>query len=378
MKKVLFVTTVGGFVSQFEMNDVRILQDKGCEIHYAANFDNNVYYVEEDFYKRHGIIQHNVPMVKSPLSILKNYKVYKEVRNIIDREKIDLVHCHTPVGGVIARMAANRSKKKPKVIYTAHGFHFYKGGPISNWCIYYPIERFMAKCTDGLITINNEDYERAKNFKLREGGNVYKIPGVGLDEFFMNDENSYKCRDKELMKLVSISELNKNKNHKVAIKAVKKLIDAGIEVFYDIYGKGPYEKKLEKYIIKKNLNDYVKLRGYTSEPREILKEADCFLFPSIREGLGMSALEAMASGVPVISSENRGTKEYMIDGYNGIVCRQNKPREYVEAILKLQSSSDMRMMMGSNAKETAKRFSRAHSEAVMRKVYESFFIADKR
>ena len=109
----------------------------------------------------------------------------------------------------------------------------------------------MAKCTDGLITINNEDYERAKNFKLREGGNVYKIPGVGLDEFFMNDENSYKCRDKELMKLVSISELNKNKNHKVAIKAVKKLIDAGIEVFYDIYGKGPYERNWRSILLKR-------------------------------------------------------------------------------------------------------------------------------
>lgn len=370
MKKVLFVATVGGFVSQFEMNDVKLLKSKGCEIHYAANFDNNIYYVEDKLYENNKIIQHNIAMSKSPFSLLKNYKAYKELKKIIDKEGISTVHCHTPVGGVIARKAAARSKTKPKVIYTAHGFHFYQGAPMKNWCIYYPIERKMAKYTDAIVTINEEDYNKARGFKLRPDGKVYKIPGVGIDLDRYKKSNE-ETTDKRF-KIVSISEINKNKNHKVVIQSIKNLIDEGILVYYDIYGKGPYEEYIQKYIKKMGLEEYVKLRGYTSKPEEVLGEADCFAFPSIREGLGMSALEAMACGVPVIASDNRGTREYMVNGHNGIVCRKNKPQEYMEAILKLRASAETRKTMARNGMETVKKFSVARSEKVMSQVYNDF------
>ena len=372
MKKVLFVATVGGFVSQFEMNDVEILQDEQCEIHYAANFNNNVYYVEDKLYEKKGIVQHNVPIAKSPLDMKNNYRAYKEIKRIIDSEDISMVHCHTPVGGVVARLAATRSKNKPTVVYTAHGFHFYKGAPLMNWCVYYLVERIMARVTDAVVTINEEDYQVARGFKLRTGGRVYKIPGVGvnLDRFKTNV--SEKNKENKGFKVLSISEINKNKNHKVVIKAIKSLIDKGEKVYYDIYGKGPNEEWLNKYIKKLGLSEYVKLRGYISNPEEVLKEADCFAFPSIREGLGMSALEAMACGVPVIASENRGTKEYMVNGHNGMVCRKNNYKEYEQAILKLKSSPDTRKTMGRNARETVKKFSVNRSVEIMTQVYSKF------
>lgn len=394
MRKVLFVATVGGFVSQFEMNDVRLLQDKACEIHYAANFDNNVYHLEEKVYEKNYIKTHNVPMAKSPFSISKNYKAYKEIKKIIDSEDITMVHCHTPVGGVIARMAAARSKNKPKVVYTAHGFHFYKGAPLANWCIYYFVERMMARCTDVIVTINEEDYQQACRFKLRLDGRVYKIPGVGidLDRYKKEDiqniqkligekdifkENEIKSiKDKKdsrnvVFRIISISEINKNKNHKVVIKAIKNLVQQGQAVYYDIYGKGSNEEFLQKYIDKLRLRDYVKLKGYIAKPEEVLRSADCFVFPSIREGLGMSALEAMACGLPVIARENRGTKEYMVNGHNGIVCRTNDAKEYSEAILKLRNSVETCKTMGRNARETVKKYSVAHTEVIMRQVYDS-------
>lgn len=414
MSKVLFVATVGGFVSQFEMNDVRILQDKSCEVHYAANFENNVYYVEKDLYENNHIETHNVPMAKSPFNIFKNYKAYKYIKRLIDSEDISVVHCHTPVGGVLARLAAARSKKKPKVIYTAHGFHFFKGGPLVNWCIYYPVERLMARATDVLVTINEEDYQRACKFKLRPDGKVYKLPGVGidLDRYNMEINNSQKTiqerealetatqekevqenlaqtkdksenrdfkkikkltdKERKPFKIVSVSEINKNKNHKVVIQAVKKLIDEGNVIYYDIYGKGSNEENLRKYIKKLDLEEYVTLKGYISEPKEVLVKADCFAFPSIREGLGMSALEAMACGLPVIARENRGTKEYMVNGHNGIVCKTDDFKEYAAAILKIKDSVETRKTMGRNAKETVKKFSIAHSEVIMKQVYENF------
>lgn len=388
MKKVLFVATVGGFVSQFEMNDVRILQGKECEIHYAANFDNNVYHLEEKIYEKNHIKKHNVSMAKSPFSIVKNYKAYRDIKRLIDSEDISLVHCHTPVGGVIARMAAARSKTKPEVIYTAHGFHFYKGAPLANWCIYYVVERLMARMTNAIITINEEDYQRARGFKLRADGKIYKIPGVGIDlerykqgkvldarkvteKKQLSDINNDRSNGAAGFKIVSISEINKNKNHKVVIKAVKKLVNEGNLVYYDIYGKGPNEKYLQKYIDKMGVADYVRLKGYIAKPEEALQKADCFAFPSIREGLGMSALEAMACGLPVIARENRGTKEYMVNGHNGIVCRTDDAKEYAEAILKLKSSVETRKTMGRNARETVKKFSVAHTEVIMRQVYDN-------
>lgn len=366
MRKVLFVATVGGFVSQFEMNDVRLLQDKECEIHYASNFDNNVYYLDEKIYERNHIKKHNVSMSKNPFSISKNYKAYRDIKRIIDSEDICLVHCHTPVGGVIARMAAARSKSKPKVIYTAHGFHFYKGAPLVNWCIYYPVEKLMARYTDTIVTINEEDYQRACGFKLRPDGKVYKIPGVGID---LARYNNYGIWGNGF-RIVSISEINKNKNHKVVIKAINKLVKQGEKVYYDIYGKGSNEEFLQKYIDKLGVGDYVKLKGYIEKPEEVLKSADCFAFPSIREGLGMSALEAMACGLPVIARENRGTKEYMVNGHNGIVCRTDDAKEYAKAILKLKNSVETRKTMGRNARETVKKFSVAHTEVIMRQVYD--------
>lgn len=398
MKKVLFVATVGGFVSQFEMNDVKILQDRECEIHYAANFNNNVYHIEEKLYEKNNIKKHNVPMAKSPFNLSRNYRAYKDIKRIIDSEDIKMVHCHTPVGGVIGRIAAARSKKKPKVVYTAHGFHFYKGAPLVNWCIYYLVERMMARCTDVIVTINEEDYHRARGFKLRADGKVYKIPGVGIDlgryrkdekyqnrkpndEKYITGKNDIKTikEDKDdkgkRFKIISVSEINKNKNHKVVIKAVKNLVERGEIVYYDIYGKGSSEAFLQKYIDKLGVGDYVKLKGYIAKPEEALQSADCFAFPSIREGLGMSALEAMACGLPVIARENRGTKEYMVNGHNGIVCRTDDAKEYAEAILKLKNSVETRKTMGRNAKETVKKFSVAHTEVIMRQVYDKLLSA---
>lgn len=368
MKKVLLVATVGGFVPQFELNDVKLLREMGCQVHYAANFDYSVYSVTDELLKENGIIKHNVAMAKSPFAIKNNYRVYKEIKRLIDKEGIELVHCHTPVGGVIGRMAAASSKRKPKVAYTAHGFHFYKGASPLSWCTYYLIERFLGRKTDAIITINEEDYGYAGKFHLKKGGKAYKIPGVGLnmDRFCPKAEASTSPSN-EGFRLVTVAELNKNKNQQVIIEAIARL--GRDDIYYEIYGGGPYEEYLRELIAKFNVEKYVQLKGYTPEPEEVLKEADCFAFPSLREGLGMAALEAMACGLPVIANDNRGTREYMKDGYNGIVCTSNDPNEYAKAIAYLADSKADREMMGRNAVNTAERFDIKHTEETMRLVY---------
>lgn len=387
--QVLFVATVGGFVPQFEMNDVKILNELGCRIHYAANFDHNMYSYNEKIFDEYGINRHHVNLAKSPFRFIKNIRAYKEIKKIIEREKINIIHCHTPVGGLLARLAADQSSRKPKVIYTAHGFHFYKGAPLWNWCVYYPVEKFLARKTDVIITINEEDYCNAKKFTLRKNGRVYKIPGVGLNlnrfqsvivkEDYIKNKNSAskEIKNNELQKnrnceknrfdIVTIGELNKNKNHQVVIRAIKQLNRD--DIYYTIYGRGKNKEKLEVLIKSLDLEKYVQLKGYTLEPERVLEQADCFAFPSVREGLGMAALEALACKVPVISSDNRGTREYMKNGYNGVVCFSNNPNEYAKAIEDLAASEEKRVLMGENGKITAEKYGIKSTEDVMRLIY---------
>ena len=370
MRQVLLVATVGGFVPQFEMNDVKLLKELGYNIHYVANFDNKMYSYDENLLKEQGVITHHVAIDKSPFKIGRNKKAYREIKDIIDRENIDLVHCHTPVGGLLARLAASGSRRKPKVIYTAHGFHFYKGASLWNWCTYYLVERVLARKTDVIITINQEDFNNAKKFHLRDNGKVFKIPGVGLDlgRFALNDSEALgEQAEQDKIRLVTIGELNENKNHKVVIEALRNL--GRSDIYYDIYGRGNSEEYLRELVKQLDMEKYIHINGYTSNPEQVLKKADAFVFPSLREGLGMAALEAMACGVPVIAYDNRGTREYMKDGTNGVVCYTNSPGEYEKAIKRLADSSKLRQNMGKCARKTAEGYGVSRTEEIMREIY---------
>ncbi len=375
MKKILFITTIAGFLPQFEMNDVAILQSMGYTVHYASNFNITIYNFDANELKERGIILHHIDIYKSPKNISNNYKAVKQLIEIIDSEDIDIIHCHNPLGGVAGRAAAKRSKKKPYVIYTAHGFHFYKGAPLKNWLLYYTAERYFARYTDKLITINQEDYQNGLKLPLRRKKNVSLIHGVGVnkDKFKPNPDINDKKRaelgiPKDAFHMVTAAELNDNKNQAVVIKALKDMDNPN--VYYSLCGRGYNEEKLEKLISDYNLTDRVRLLGYRNDMSEILQCADCFVFPTKREGLGVAAIESLLTGVPVISSDNRGTREYMIDGVNGIVCYRNIASEYKAAIEKLVGDAELRSDLAAKDRESAKKFCIEETDKIMREVYE--------
>lgn len=373
MKKALLVTTISGFVPKFEMNDVRILKEYGYQVHYASNFDNPVYGIDCEQLKQEGMILHHIDIKKSPLRILSNIKAVIKLRKIIRQEHIELIHCHTPMGSIVARIAAPKKKERPYVIYTAHGFHFYKGAPLINRLVYYPVERLMAHYTDRLITINHEDYECACKMHLRKGGKVSFINGVGVDmtKFTTRPEQRTKVR-KELgipedaLHIVTVAELNSNKNQQIIISAIAKIEDKNI--YYSIFGNGPFREKLQKMITDLHLNNRVKLFGYREDIDKILQGADCFAFPSKREGLGLAAVEALACGVPVIAALNRGTKEYMTDR-NGILCKNNKIKEYVSAINKMKDK-EYRDNLSRQCRDSVRKFSIEETNKRMRGIYQ--------
>lgn len=375
-KKALIVTTISGFVPQFAMNDVRILQSEGYEVHYASNFRNPIYSFDKKMLKEQGIILHQVDIFKSPIKLCRHLSAIKQLVNIIDTEKINLVHCHNPMGGVDGRYAAHYSKMKPVTIYTAHGFHFYKGAPTINWLLYYTMERWMAHKTDILVTINKEDYKRSKKFHLKKNGLVRQIHGVGVDMKRFKASNDISktgsIRDsigvpRDAFHIVTAAEINDNKNQSVVIKAIAQC--EYDDIYYSLCGKGPEEKKLRRLIDELGLQDRVRLLGYRTDMDEILRSADCFAFPSIREGLGVAAIEALSSSVPLIVADNRGTREYSVGEENAYICDSSDVDEFKRAIVELHDDAEKRKLMAERCRDSVRKFSKDNNNTLMTSIY---------
>ena len=341
-KKALIVTSIWGFVAKFEQEDVRILQKLGYEVHFASNQTNPIYLFSGDVYEQMGIIYHDIHIWQSPLGIKPNARSIKEVRKIIEQEGVELVHCHTPTGGLVARLAAR--KTNARVIYTVHGFHFYQGSGVLHNLFYRSIENFLGRFTDDIVTINREDFEAAKRISHR--GSVSQIPGAGLDRkyyYLPSEEERQRAREalgyqEDEFIIVQVGEIRENKNPEVILRALHMLRNTGtniIRIRYLLVGAGKQEEKIRKLVQDLVLTSNVRFCGYQEDVRPYLMAADLMTFPSIREGLGMAALEAMSTGVPVLAADNRGTREYMRHGINGYVCQSNSPREHADWIRRM-------------------------------------------
>lgn len=375
MKKALFITTISGFLPQFEKNDVKILQEMGYEVHYASNFKNPVYACDQGALKKDGIVLHQVDIEKNPMHWVKNIKATLQIKKVIDQNEIELIHCHNPMGGVAGRIAAVISRCKPTVIYTAHGFHFYKGASAINWVLFYTAERLLAHFTDVIVTINQEDKSRAEKFRLKKQGKVFQIHSVGVDKDRFSPRKCIETEkrkilgiDQDAFHIVTAAQLNKNKNQRVIIEAMAKLQKENI--YFSICGEGPEQNNLERLVVECGLYGKVRLLGYRTDMEEILQTADCFAFPSYREGLGIAAIEALLCGVPLLAADNRGTREYARDGYNAFVCEADSIDGFANAINALYTDRIRTQRMADSCRESALPFTIEEVEQTMRKVYE--------
>lgn len=342
MKKLLFISNISNSVGSFAVASIAAAKKCGFEFYYAANWDGATKEQIAEDEKKYGIKIVHIDLDRSPYST-KNIKAYKQLVDLINKEKIDYIHCNTPVGGVLGRLAGEKCKVK-KIVYEAHGFHFYEGAPKKNWMIYYPVEKWLAKKTDAIITINNEDFERAKTFKLKNNGQVYYVPGVGMDlsQYNVPDtvreikRNELNLKDTDFA-LISMGDLIDRKNYKIAIEVVAKLNNP--HVHYFICGKGPEEVNLKKLAENLGVDKQVHFLGFRNDIKELLKASDTFLFTSKQEGLARSLMEAMASKIPCVVSKIRGNTELIVNNENGFLC--SGLDDYVNAIIKIMQSPDL-------------------------------------
>jgi glycosyltransferase involved in cell wall biosynthesis len=371
MKKVLFVATVVKLhIMVFHLPYLEWFKKNGFEVHVAARNDyENKDECKIPFCDRY----YDLPFERSPLKN-NNFYVQKKLKKLIEINKYDIIHCHTPIAGALTRLVARKSRKNgTNIIYTAHGFHFYKGAPIKNWLIYYPIEKWLSRYTDVLITINNEDYQRAKkSFKAER---VEYIPGVGLNtKKFASVKIDKSAKRKELglpedaFVVFSVGELNKNKNHEIVIKALARLNNS--KIYYVICGQGPLESYLIDEANRLGLGNRVKLLGFRSDVDEICKAADIFAFSSFREGLSVSLMEAMAAGLPVVCSNIRGNTDLIQDGYGGFIHAPEDCIGFAQSIDKLIENNELRKEMGKRNKEEVKKYDKHVVKERMKEIYQ--------
>lgn len=368
--KVLLVATVQSHICQFHRPLVAMLHEHGCEVHVAAR--NNLAEkngLKLDFVER----VFDVPFQRSPFSP-KNLGAYKQLKKIIDEGNYDVVHCNTPVGGVVGRLAARKARKRgTKVFYTAHGFHFYQGAPKKNWLIWYPVEKFMCRHTDKLITINEEDYQLARSKFPVETCHIHGVgvsvsryhPHSAEEEEVLRKEESLSAQD---FVVLCTGELNANKDQRTLIDAAVLCRDRIPELKVLLAGNGPLESTLREQISGNHAEGYIRLLGYRTDLERVVPAADVIVSCSHREGLGLNLIEGMLCGKTVIAVENRGHRELVEDGVTGYLIPAGDSRALAEVLVKLYKSG-ARQRLGQAGYEKARLYTDQNVKRELKELY---------
>ncbi len=341
MKKVLFVATVVRLhINMFHKPFIKWFHDQGWQVDVAANND---YENKEECIIPYCDHFYCLPFERSPFK-KGNLDAYFQLKKLLKKEKYDLIHCHTPMGSVITRLAAGETRKRgTKVIYTAHGFHFFKGASMVNWLVYYPIERILAHRTDLLITMNQEDYMRAQRFKAKQ---TALVNGVGFDlnkfaEATPEEKQKVRCalelKENDIF-AISVAQLIKRKNHMVLIQAVAKLNNPHFHLF--ICGDGIQEAELKAKTKELGVEHQIHFLGFRKDVYKISSAADLFLFASLQEGLPVAIMEAMACGLPIVASKVRGNYDLIDQGKGGYLVNPMNVDGFVKAIHKITENKE--------------------------------------
>lgn len=380
--RALMLASVASMIDLFNRENVELLQLLGYKVDVAANFSHGSITSQErvDVFKKElegqGIEVYNIPIPRSLVKVKEIINSYHSIKKIVNRNRYDIVHCHSPIGGVLCRLACRTARRKgTKVIYTAHGFHFYKGAKFRAWLLYYPAERICSRWTDILITINSEDYMAARNFNTCK---VKYVAGIGIDT------NKYTKVDRRVIRteygladddfvFASTGQLSKRKNHKVVIQALDMLYNSekgrtcDKNIKYLVIGFGEKEEELKQLVSEKNLDDKVVFAGYQSGVREILSSVDAFVFPSIQEGLPVALMEAMAEGLPIVASKIRGNVDLIENEKSGYLVDYNAPEQFADAMLKIVNGDNSQMR--AREVEKIKAFDKNVVNACMKNIY---------
>ncbi|WP_322436193.1 glycosyltransferase (plasmid) [Lactiplantibacillus plantarum] len=382
-KKILLVANTASMIYEFNLHNIAILQSLGAEVHVATNFvnpgpiDNKVDLKLKKILEKKGVMYHQVDFMKGIGNHKLNVKAMKQLCQLCDKFNFDGIHAQSPLGGIIARRVAHR--KKVHILYTAHGFQFFKGGPFLDWLIFFPVEWFYGLWTDALVTINTDDYAVAKHLPIKR---VYYIPGVGTD--IENVERIAKKQRQKLRQevrrnlginddeylLLSVGELSERKNHATVIKAISKLNDPKIK--YVIAGIGDEETNLKSLIKENRLENKVQLLGYQTDLDGLYFAADLNVFISKREGLGLGGLDGVAHGLYIIGNGNTGMKDYIKSDDIGLLVKD--PTDVDEVSRTIAFAKQGKKKVTGKGLEVVREFDYRNVNKIMKSIYQKEFM----
>lgn len=370
MKKILFVASVSGHIKAFHLPYLKWFKENGYETHIACNGQEDLPYVDKHW---------QVDFERNPFKI-NNVKSYFQLKKIIDRENFVLINCNTPIGSVITRLATVEARKKgTKLIYTAHGFHFYKGASLKNWLLFYPVEKYLTKHTDAIITINTEDYNRIKE-KGSKKCKYFLVNGVGVDgkNFYPVSSAAKEHIKKELKfpqnKLMFIysGRLDQDKNHIFVINAVNKNRELFSNISILFAGMGSLEFKLRKKVEDCKLESIIKFIGYRTDINKVYRASDFGLSSSVREGLPINVVEEMLCGLPVVATKERGHNEIIDDKENGFLFTIDSEKEFIDIVKTINNRAFDYNQMSNRAIVKAQKFELSKSKEAITSIYKQF------
>lgn len=377
-KRILMVANAASMMKLFNMHNIKILQSLGYQVYVAANFStpgtishkaNSVFKQE---LKQSGVKYFNVKFERGIGNPVANRKVFRQLCDIVDQYHIQAIHTHAPLSSVISRQVAHH--KHIKCIYTSHGFQFFKGGPLKNWVIFYPVERYYARWTDALITINSDDYRQAKKMPVRD---VFYIPGIGTNikqaldlpisyrhERRQKTRQALRVTDRDFL-VLSVGELSVRKNHATILKAIAKLNNPCVK--YVIAGIGPEHDHLLQLAQELGISSQIKLLGFRNDVQDLYLAADLNAFISRREGLGMGGLDGVALGTYTIASAITGAKDYIKDEKTGILI--NNPTN-VDEVVNAMAKVITHHLCAQPDRNFLMKFDQSNVDQLMTKIYQ--------
>ena len=346
--KLLFILNIANRLNSFSYSSMLAAKQLGIDFQIAGNWGYSSEDEKKEDEKRHGIRIHQIDFYRNPFHP-GNIKAFRQLGSLMERERYNAVHCNTPVGGLLGRICA-KQRRVNTVIYSAHGFHFYKGAEFFNRTVIKFTEIILARWTDAIITMNEEDSQAARKFYLRNAGKVYKTHGVGIDtDQYINvtaNRENY-CKDlrihPESIIMISVGDLIERKGYEVSIQAMENIKKFNVCLL--ICGEGPMQSKLKALCRQLDLEKQVRFLGFRNDIKELLSISDVFILSSKQEGLPRSLMEAMASGLPCIVSGIRGNVDLLEDGKGGFLCEPNNQLMFSESMMKL-FDSELRQRMG--------------------------------
>ncbi|MER1954317.1 MAG: glycosyltransferase family 4 protein [Desemzia incerta] len=388
MRKVLIVASVSEMIEAFLLPNIELLQNMGNEVHVMANFKDTdalrqerINLFKEQLLNR-GVISYSLPIHRDPFHI-ENKRAYHQMKEIIETEQFSIIHCHTPIGGVLTRLAARKVRESgTKVVYTAHGFHFFKGAPLKNWAIFYTIEKMLSKYTDCLITINQEDYSAAHFHKFKTKI-IEMIPGVGINPLKFRPvteskrkylRQQYGYEDEEFI-LIYVAELSYRKHQDMLISMMPKLLETVPTARLLLVGDGDQDKLYEYHslIHELGIEDQVNMLGFRRDVNDLMSLSNVVVSASRQEGLPVNVLEAMSIGLPLVVTDCRGNRDLVHDGENGFVVDIDDTDRFVERIIELHQDKEKRTAFGKENLRAIKSYSVHHVNDTLQAIYQKVF-----